>query len=121
MAFHNELGKRGEKIAAEYILKKGYTILTKNWRFGKDEIDIIAIDKSDLVIIEVKTRSNNYFGDPQDAVDFKKETFMIRAAEAYVEIENIDYNIRYDIIAIIINNTRAIINHTTDAFYPSIS
>ena len=58
MAFHNEIGQRGEKIAAEYILKKGYTILTKNWRFGKDEIDIIAIDKNmDLYLTQLK----NYF------------------------------------------------------------
>ncbi len=121
MAFHNEIGQRGEKIAAEYILKKGYTILTKNWRFGKDEIDIIAIDKNNLVIIEVKTRSNNYYGDPQEAVDNKKEIFIIRAAEAYVDIENIDFNIRYDIIAIILNETKTIINHIEDAFYPSIS
>ena len=68
MAKHYDLGKKGEEIAANYLAEKGYKIIARNWRFGKDEIDIIAEHDNFLVIIEVKTRSSSDYGEPEEAV-----------------------------------------------------
>ncbi|MFK5855282.1 MAG: YraN family protein [Bacteroidota bacterium] len=118
MAKHNELGKKGEEIAKNMLIKLGYTIIETNWRFDKDEIDIIAKDGNDLVIVEVKTRSSEFYGYPEDAVDTNKEQFLIRATESYIFENNIDVDTRFDIIAIIHNNTGTKIHHIIDAFYP---
>ena len=117
MAEHNDLGKKGEEIAARYLLGKGYTILEQNWRHKRDEIDIIASDGNYLIIVEVKTRSTSYFGEPEEAVTDKKQKFMIRAAEEYVISNDIHMEIRYDIISIIIGGNQQRIRHIEDAFY----
>ncbi|MBC8320477.1 MAG: YraN family protein [Bacteroidetes bacterium] len=118
MARHNELGKKGEEIAKKLLSDKGYTIIDTNWRFDKDEIDIVAKDGDELVIVEVKTRSTAYYGFPEDAVDSQKEIFLIRATEAYLEEKNLDLEARFDIVAIIFNNKETKIHHIIDAFYP---
>ncbi|NQU35208.1 MAG: YraN family protein [Bacteroidetes bacterium] len=118
MAKHNELGKKGEKLAQEMLSKKGFEIIDTNWRFGNDEIDIVAMDGGELVIVEVKTRSTNFFGNPEDAVDNNKEKFLIRATESYLEENNLDLETRFDIVAIVLNNNETIIDHIEDAFYP---
>ena len=118
MAKHNELGKLGEKMAKEFLEKKGYRIVETNWRYEKDEIDLIAWLNNLLVIIEVKTRSTNYFGEPEEAVDQRKETFLIRATEAYLNEKDLDCESRFDIVAIVLNNQQSTINHIKEAFYP---
>ncbi len=118
MAQHNELGKRGEQLARNFLEKTGYKILSTNWRHQKDELDIVAIDGEQLVIVEVKTRSTDYFGDPSEAVGPAKEQFMIRAAEAYLETKHLDIEVRYDIISVILTGGNHRINHIIDAFYP---
>jgi len=120
MAKHNKLGKKGEDIAYRFLVGKGFNILDRNWRHQKDEVDIIAMDGKFIVFVEVKTRSTAYFGDPDDAVDNKKQRFLIRAAEAYVESKEIFNEIRYDIISIIIEGNTQRINHIEDAFYPTL-
>ncbi|MCD4697245.1 MAG: YraN family protein [Bacteroidales bacterium] len=120
MAKHNILGKKGEELAARYLTEKGYRILEKNWRFGKDEIDIIAKHNDTIVIVEVKTRSTDFFGDPEDAVTDRKQQFLIRAAEEYVIQNKIDEELRFDIISIIIKNEKQTIRHIEDAFYPTL-
>ena len=72
MANHNELGKKGEEFAIDFLVKAGYKILEKNYRFQKAEVDIIALKGLVLAIVEVKTRSTDYFGNPQDFVNPKK-------------------------------------------------
>jgi len=118
MAKHNLLGKKGEELAKEMLIKKGYSILETNWRFNKDEIDIIAKDGDEIVIVEVKTRSTDFFGYPEDAVDEKKENFLIRATESYIETNNINVDTRFDIVAITHNAKSTKIYHIVDAFYP---
>ena len=120
MAKHNELGKKGELIARKFLETEGFEIIESNWRHEKDEIDIIAIDHDELVIVEVKTRSTNFFGDPSEAVGKAKEEFIIRAAEAYIEIHDLNMDIRFDIISIITNRNEEIIEHIKDAFYPEL-
>jgi len=117
MAQHNDLGKAGEQRALQLLKTKGYTILETNWRNNKAEVDIIAIDKDELVIVEVKTRSTDYFGDPEEAVGPVKAKNLIRAAEAYIELHDMDIDVRFDIISIILKNGKATIRHIEDAFY----
>lgn len=121
MAQHNEFGKQGEAVAQKYLLEKGYKILATNWRFGKDEIDIIARHNSFLVIVEVKTRSTNSYGDPEEAVTNKKRKFLVRAADAYVEQHKVNEEVRFDIISIVVTEKHWEVNHIEDAFYPTIN
>jgi putative endonuclease len=116
MAKHNELGKEGEKLAEEFLLKNGYQILEKNWRFKKAEVDIIAKKNEILAVIEVKTRSSNYFGNPQDFVNQKKIKLLVEAIDQYVISKELDLEVRFDIIAILKNNNSYEIEHLEDAF-----
>jgi putative endonuclease len=120
MAEHNDLGKKGEEIAAGFLAKKGYHILEKNWRQWRNEIDVIAMDGKYLVIIEVKTRQSNYFGEPETAVTRDKQRALIRAANAYVRYKNINCEVRFDILSILISKTSEHIHHIEDAFYPTL-
>ncbi|UTN05502.1 YraN family protein [Flavobacterium bizetiae] len=121
MAEHNDLGKKGEELAVEYLLKEGYKILDRNWTFQKAEIDIIAQKESILAIVEVKTRSSLDFGAPQDFVKPKKIQLLIKAVNAYINDREKDFcndlNIRFDIVAIHKNGESFAIEHFTDAFY----
>jgi putative endonuclease len=118
MAVHNEIGKKGEILAADFIKKKGYRIVTSNWRHRKKEVDIIAWDGAELVIVEVKLRSTDYFGDPSEAVTIKKQRFLVEAAEAYLSTIAEDPEVRFDIISIIASGNKYIFDHITDAFNP---
>lgn len=116
MAQHNELGKKGEELAVEYLQNNGYKILDKNWRFKKAEIDIIAMKKEVLAVVEVKTRSTSYFGNPQDFVNQKKIQLLVEAINEYVISKDLDVEVRFDIVAIIKNNQNFKIEHLKDAF-----
>jgi putative endonuclease len=120
MAEHNELGKKGELIARKFLEEIGFKIIETNWRHEKDEIDVIAKDGDELVMVEVKTRSTRYFGEPSEAVGAAKESFMIRAAEAYLEIHDLNMDTRFDIISIVVDNKGESIEHIKDAFYPEM-
>lgn len=116
MSEHFELGKKGEQIAVDYLIKKGYKILERNWRFQKAEIDIIATKQKKIISIEVKTRSSKYFGNPQDFVSFKKIKLMVFAMNEYVLMKNLEEEVRFDIVAVIKNRTSYDIKHFKDAF-----
>jgi putative endonuclease len=117
MAEHNELGKKGEELAVEYLRENGYKILDRNWTFQKAEIDIIAEKENILAIIEVKTRSSTDFGLPQDFVKPKKIQLLVKAVNAYINDREIDFEVRFDIIAVQKNGESFAIEHLTDAFY----
>lgn len=112
----HELGKIGEDLAVEYLINKGYHILERNWRSGHKEIDIIALDGDTLVAVEVKTRKTDSFGEPEIAVGVEKQRMMIYAIEAYVRYRNLDFEIRFDVISILITNHGTQIEHIEDAF-----
>jgi putative endonuclease len=117
MAAHNELGKFGEDLAIDYLKKNGYTILDTNWTFQKAEIDIIAKKENTLAIVEVKTRSSLEFGLPQDFVKPKKIQLLVKAVDAYVNMKDLDLEVRFDIIAIHKDNKSFAIEHLIDAFF----
>lgn len=103
MAEHNDLGKWGEDEAALYYEDRGYEILERDWKVGKRDIDLIALteDKDTLVFVEVKTRQNNDFQEPEEAVDVKKMRNLAIAANAYVKLHGLDMDVRFDIISVI--------------------
>lgn len=117
MANHNELGKKGEQLAVDYLLKKGYDIVERNYRFDKAEVDIIAQQKDTLAIIEVKTRSTKDFGNPQDFVKPKQIKNLVKAVDEYVVVNDLDVEVRFDIIAIVKQGKGFDIEHLEDAFY----
>ncbi len=119
MAEHNELGYWGEEMAARYLQKKGYVICQRDWRFGHTDIDIIAYDGEELVFVEVKTRRNNIFCNPEEAVGYYKIRNLVNAAENYVTINQIDCPTRFDIVTILgTNSSEFVVNHIKDAFLP---
>lgn len=111
-------GKQGENLAAGYLLEEGYEILERNWRFKHIEVDIIARDKNELVIAEVKTRTGNSWGEPYTAVDIRKQRALIFAAERYIFSQNLDLDVRFDIVSIIIDHGRTVVEHIKEAFHP---
>ena len=120
MADHNELGIKGEELAKTFLQSHGLKILETNYRYGKDEVDIIAEEDDYLVIVEVKTRSSSFYGDPEIFVDRKKQYFLIRAANKYINWKNIMKETRFDIVSVIITPTGHKIKHIRDAFYPTL-
>jgi putative endonuclease len=117
MAEHNELGKFGEELAVEFLEQNGYDILETNWIFQKAEIDIIAKKDSTLAVIEVKTRSSIAFGLPQDFVKPKKIQLLVKAVNEYIVSNDLDVDVRFDIIAIYKEDNTYKIEHFEDAFY----
>jgi len=117
MAAHNELGKQGEQLAVNYLIRKGFVIREMNWRFQKAEVDIIAQKGDLLVIVEVKTRSNRFFGDPQEFVKQEKIRLLTKAIDHYVTDLDLDVEVRFDIIGIVMTNLKTSVTHLEDAFY----
>lgn len=105
-------GKTGEDIATEYLLKNGYKILERNFYCKTGEIDIIALCKNYLVFVEVKTRTNNLYGTPSEAVTKKKLESLYRTARYYVYTRNLQKEfIRFDAIEVYLSGEKYEINH----------
>ncbi|MDP4184363.1 MAG: YraN family protein [Bacteroidota bacterium] len=121
MALHNELGVAGEQLARDYLEKKGFLILDTNWRCGKKEIDIIAREGAELVIVEVKTRTGDYFGYPWESVTDHKIRLLVHATEAYIQIHDINLETRFDVVSVILTDNTFEIEHIRNAFTAPLS
>lgn len=119
MALHTETGNKGEKLALQYLQKMGYKILDTNWHTRHYELDIVARDGNELVIVEVKTRTSEHYGHPSEAVNNKKIRRLINAAERYIHLHNINLDTRFDVISIIFFDRKYRLEHIKDAFYPT--
>ncbi|MAB47150.1 MAG: endonuclease [Flavobacteriaceae bacterium] len=117
MAQHNELGKKGEQLAVDFLVENSYDIVERNYRFDKAEVDIIAKKGDILAIVEVKTRSSLDFGNPQDFVKPKQIKNLVKAVDEYVTENDLDVEVRFDIIAIVKENKTYNIEHLENAFY----
>lgn len=117
MAAHNELGIEGEKLAVAHLQKKGYAVLETNYRFQKAEVDIIAQKGEILAVIEVKTRTSANFGNPEEFVNQKKIKLLVKAIDNYVNENDLDVEVRFDIVAVLLDKKDVTINHIEDAFY----
>lgn len=117
MASHNDLGKKAEDLAAEFLIKSGYKILVRNFRYQKAEIDIIAEKDNLIIITEVKARSTDAFMLPQEAVNKKKISLIVSAANHFMEEFNKNQEVRFDIISVLPDEKgKLIIEHIVDAF-----
>lgn len=116
MAQHNETGKQGEAEAARYLQEKGYEILVHNYRHQHAEIDLVAKKGKLLVFVEVKTRSNLSFGNPEEFVSYTKSRLVMKAAEHYIFAKDWHYDIRFDIVAVTLVGNELRIKHIEDAF-----
>ncbi|RYH76068.1 endonuclease [Flavobacteriaceae bacterium 144Ye] len=117
MAQHNELGKKGEQLAVDFLLQNHYEIVERNYRFDKAEVDIIAQKEAILAIIEVKTRSTTDFGNPQDFVKPKQIKNLVKAVDEYVTVNGLEVEVRFDIIAIVKSEKDYTIEHLENAFF----
>src|ERR1700744_6342623 len=119
MAQHLELGRKGEQLAKTLLLDAGYEILDENWTHGKAEIDLIAYKNKVIIFAEVKTRSSNSFGEPEDFVDARKQKLLIEAADEYIYLMEHEGEVRFDIISILFDKTdNYTLKHIEDAFWP---
>lgn len=120
MAAHNELGKWGEEVAADYLQGKGYVVLERDWKSGHRDLDIIAVneERNTMVFVEVKTRRNQQYADPVDAVGYQKIRNLQQAANHYVKYKHINLPIRFDIVTVIgmLGGDMPEIEHIEDAF-----
>jgi len=108
-------GEKGEVIAREYLIKKGYKIVEENVRFkGIGELDIVALDGKELVIVEVKSRASNEFGEPLQSITKAKIKNILKATELFIFSREILYeDIRFDVIAVLSDE----VTHIKEAFY----
>lgn len=117
MAEHNDFGNLAEQLAADFLEKKGYKILVKNFRYQKAEIDIIASFENLIIIVEVKARGSDIFMEPQEAVTKKKIKSLVMAADFFMKDRNLDQEVRFDIIAVLTDERKKLqITHLEDAF-----
>lgn len=116
MAEHNDFGILAEQKATEFLLSKGYKIIHRNYRIRNAEIDIIAECNNELIIVEVKALSNDLLRAPEQAVNKAKIKLLIQATDEYIQKNNIDKSVRFDIISIIKQNENWKIQHLIDAF-----
>lgn len=117
MAEHNLLGKHGERLAQEYLLAHDYILLHTNWRYRRSELDIVAQKDGVLVVVEVKTRSENPLQRPEEAVDMKKIRRTVSAADVYVRRFDIDLPVRFDVITVTHTESGDRLEHIDNAFY----
>lgn len=117
MANHNITGKAGEDKAVEYLLERGHVLLARNYRYRRDEVDIITRDGNCIVFTEVKTRSSNTFGLPEEFVDKAKRKAMKRVAEQYLSTFQKDTDVRFDVVSVLYVSGGTQIHHIKDAFF----
>lgn len=121
LATAHEIGRMGERIAREYLLAQGYTLVEQNWRKGRAEIDIIAKEGDLLVFVEVKTRSTEDFGRPETFISPRKAELLAAGAAAYMEAINYEWEIRFDVISIILDEGGSHrLEHLKDSFFPGM-
>jgi putative endonuclease len=117
MGRHNEFGKEGEQTAVDYLIKKGYTIKYRNYRYLKTEIDIIAQKDDVLAIIEVRSRSTSFIENIAETITKKKISLLVLGADHYVMDNDLDVEVRFDVITILKNPKVLEIEHLENAFY----
>lgn len=120
MLSHREIGTTAEEIAQQHILKLGYRILDTNWQYGHLELDIVALENDQLVVVEVKSRNGIRYEHPSEAITNTKIKRIVDAAEAYIFKKDLNLDTRFDVITIIFFGERFELEHFKDAFYPTM-
>ena len=121
MAQHNEFGKAGEDAAVALLTAKGMRIEARNWRSGRNELDIVATDGSFIVFVEVKSRSSTHFGKPDEFIGPAQQKRLIAAANAFMEEHGTQLEARFDAVSVVMEGTRMRTFHIREAFYPTLA
>lgn len=117
MAKHNDFGNLAEDLAADFLIKKNYKILARNFRYQRAEIDIVAEFDNLIVVVEVKARGTDIFMEPQEAVTKSKIKSIVLCTDYFMNHRNIDKEVRFDIIAVLPDQSGKLqITHLEDAF-----
>ncbi len=116
MSDTRETGKLGERLAAEYLIKKGFTVVCRNYHSCDGEIDIICENDERVVFVEVKARRSTYYGRPCAAVDLKKQRRFIATAEKYLSENKCEKRIRLDVVEVYLDGRENKIVHLENAF-----
>jgi putative endonuclease len=120
MAQHLDLGRKGESLAKAFLEDLGYEILDENWTHGKAEVDLVVYKDKMIIFAEVKTRTGNGFGEPEDFVDTRKQRLLAEAADEYIYLMDHQGEVRFDIVSILFDrNDNYTLKHIEDAFWPS--
>ncbi len=117
MTEKSERGAEGERLAAQLLEEKGYTILERNYRYKRSEIDLIVRREDWLIFVEVKTRTSDAFGFPEEFVDANQRKKIFEGADYFMFITQWSGNVRYDIVAVNLEHDQPRIHHIEDAFY----
>ncbi|MEN8115857.1 MAG: YraN family protein [Bacteroidota bacterium] len=120
MVSTRDIGEIAEGLAQQHLVKLGYAILDTNWYHGHLELDIVARDNDELVVVEVKSRSGIRYEHPSEAVTNTKIKRIVEAADAYILEKDIDIETRFDVITVIFINQKYELEHFKDAFYPTM-
>ncbi len=117
-----DLGKKGEEIAREFLALKGFRILDTNWHHGHKEIDIVARLNEEIVVVEVKTRLENYAVEPWEAVTTAKIRNIVEVADAWLRFNQVDLETRFDVISVVLKRDGShLIEHFEGAFLPPVN
>lgn len=120
MATHLDLGRKGEALAKTHLENSGYEILDENWTHGRNEVDLIAYKDKVIIFVEVKARTGNGFGEPEDFVDARKQRLLVEAADEYIYLMEHEGEVRFDIISILFDKQASYtLKHIEDAFWPN--
>ena len=120
MAKHNILGREGEDIAAKYLEQKGYAVLDRDWHCGHKDLDLVVTKDNTIVFVEVKTRTGNEWGDPQDFITDRKIRRIVNSADAYLRFNQVDMDVRFDVSSIVAEGREYKIEHIEQAFFPPL-
>ncbi|HUX53654.1 MAG TPA: YraN family protein [Williamwhitmania sp.] len=116
----NRLGEVGEAKAMEFLVYNGFEIVATNWRYGHKEIDIVARKDGLIHVVEVKTRATDYYEEPKEAVKRKKQRNLVEAADAFAVKYNIEEEVQFDIISIVMRDEKFDLEYIPQAFYPGL-
>jgi putative endonuclease len=121
MSFKKQTGSFGEDASVAFLADKGYKILSRNWRYLKGEIDIVAKHENWLVFVEVKTRSTLDFGNPEEFVTPRQQKLIINTAHQFIVEYNREEEARFDVVGVVVQNNKVVqIDHIEHAFYPTL-
>ncbi len=118
----DDMGRKGEEIAKFYLIDKGFSILDLNWHHGHKEIDIVAKQGNEIVVVEVKTRAENYAEEPWEAVTSSKIRNIVEVAEAWLKVNQVDLETRFDVVSILLKKDGTHkVEHFEGAFIPPVN
>ena len=120
MVSQREIGAIAEGLAESHLIQLGYQVLEKNWYHGHLELDIVARDGDELVIVEVKSRNGLRYEHPSEAITNAKIKRVVEAADAYIQEKEWTRETRFDVITVIFFGQNFELEHFKDAFYPTL-